>query len=158
MITFKALPRRSATMCGFYTVNSDHLRIEGFNITTDESLTGWTEKYGVFIRSNHVEVVDNYFYDLEATAIQGYWHEPYPEAAYVAGNTVYRSQKGIGVTGFDWVVEENEVERLFDHLPHHFQEQCLCPWRGLGSLCPGHFLPDCDQQHLCGHPAPRRGA
>ena len=115
MIAFKALPRRSVTMCGFYTVNSDHLRVEGFNITTDESLTGWTERYGVFIRSNHVEVVDNYFYDLEATAIQGYWHEPYPEAAYVAENTVYRSQKGIGVTGFDWVVEENEVERLFDH-------------------------------------------
>jgi len=115
MITFKALPRRSVTMYGFYTVNSDYLRIEGFNITTDDSLTGWTEGYGVFIHSNHVEVVDNYFYDLKSTAIQGYWHEPFPEAAYVADNTIYHSQMGIGVSGFNWLVENNEVERLYNY-------------------------------------------
>lgn len=115
MVTFKAEPRRSVTMYGFYTLNADYVRIEGFNITTDASLTGWTERYGVFIRSNHVEVVDNYLFDMSDAAIQGYWHEPYPRAAYVAQNNVYRSQKGIGVTGYDWVVEDNEVERLYDH-------------------------------------------
>lgn len=114
-ITFAAQPRRSVTMWGFYTADADHLRIEGFNITTDESLTGWTERYGVFINSDHVEVVDNYFYDWAAAAIQGYWHEAYPEAAYVTQNTIYRCQMGIGITGYNWVVEGNEVERLFDH-------------------------------------------
>jgi hypothetical protein len=102
-------------MYGFYTLDADHVRIEGFNITTDASLTGWTERYGVFIRSDHVEVIDNYFFDLSAAAIQGYWHNPYPRAAYLAQNTVFRSQKGIGITGYDWVVEDNEVARLFDH-------------------------------------------
>jgi hypothetical protein len=78
-------------------------------------LTGWTELYGVFIRSDHVAVIDNYFFDIKAAAVQGYWHEPFPQQAYVAENKVYRSQKGIGVTGADWLVEANEVERLFDH-------------------------------------------
>jgi hypothetical protein len=116
-LAFIALPRRNVTMYGFYTVNSDYLHIEGFNITTHESLTGWTEDMGVFIRSDYVEVIDNYFYDLESTAIQGYWHEPFPEHAHVAGNRVYRSQMGIGVTGFDWLVENNEVERLYNYDP-----------------------------------------
>ncbi len=114
-ITFRAQPRRTVTMYGFYTVNADYLRIEGFQITTHESLVGWTERYGVFVRSDYVEVVDNYLYDLRAPAIQGYWHEPYPQAAYVAGNQVYRCQQGLGVTGYGWIVEQNEVERLFDH-------------------------------------------
>jgi hypothetical protein len=114
-LTFKALPRRSATLWGFYTVNSDYLTIEGFNITTDDSLTGWTEGPGVFIRSNGVEVVDNYFYEIEDTAIQGYWHEPFPEDALIASNRIYHVQMGIGVTGFDWRVEGNEVERLYNY-------------------------------------------
>ena len=112
-ITFLANPRRSVTMFGFYTQGSDYLRLEGFNIITDPSLTGWTERYGVFIRSDHVEVVDNYFEGLKSTAIQGYWHAPYPRNAYVAGNHIYLSQMGLGITGYDWLVENNEVERLF---------------------------------------------
>ena len=112
-ITFKAEPRRSATTYGFYTVNSDYLTIEGFNITTDDSLTGWTDGPGVFIHSDHVAVVDNYFYNLESTAIQGYWHEPFPEDALILNNRIYHSQMGIGVTGFNWRVEGNEVERLY---------------------------------------------
>jgi hypothetical protein len=102
-------------MYGFYTVNADYLWIEGFNITTDASLIGWTDIYGVFIRSNHVEVIDNYFYDLHATAIQGYWHDPFPQAAHIATNTIYHSQMGLGITGADWIVEDNEVDRLFQY-------------------------------------------
>jgi hypothetical protein len=114
-ITFRAEPRRSVTMWGFYTRDADYVRIEGFSITTDPSLTGWTDRHGVFIRSNHVEVVDNYFYDIDGYGVLGYWHEPYPRSAYVAQNKVYRCQAGINVTGYDWLVEDNEVERLYDH-------------------------------------------
>jgi hypothetical protein len=114
-ITFQALPSRSVTMWGFYTLGCDFLTIQGFNITTDASLTGWTDLYGVFIHSNDVQLIDNYFYDLRSTAITGYWHAPYPERAYVARNTIYHSQMGIGVTGYGWVVEENEVDRLYNY-------------------------------------------
>ena len=99
LITFEASLANTVTMWGFDTVNANYLRIDGFNIATDYSLTGWTEKYGVFIRSDFVEVVNNHFYDLKAAAIQGYWGEDFPISAYIAGNTIYRSQMGIVVTG-----------------------------------------------------------
>ena len=114
-ITFQALPRRSVTMWGFFTQGSDFLTINGFNITTDPSLTGWTDLYGVFIYSNDVEVVDNYLYDLKSSAITGYWHDPYPQRAHVANNTIYHSQMGIVVTGYAWLVEGNEVARLYNY-------------------------------------------
>jgi hypothetical protein len=114
-ITFKADPPGSVTMHGFYTYGSDYLWIEGFRVTHNPALTGWTEKYGVFIRSDHVAVVDNTFVDLPATAIQGYWHDPYPHDAYVAGNLISRSQMGLGITGFNWLVEQNEVHRLVNY-------------------------------------------
>jgi len=114
-ITFQALPRRSVTMWGFYTLGSDFLTIAGFNITTDASLTGWTDQYGLFIHSNDVEVIDNYLYNLKSSAITGYWHDPYPHRAYVARNTIYHSQMGIVVTGYDWTVEENDVSRLYNY-------------------------------------------
>ncbi len=114
-IIFKAQPRRSVTMWGFYTINCNYLRIEGFNITTDTSLSGWTDRGGVFVRSDFVEVVDNYFYNINSTAINGYWHEPFPKSAYIADNYIYHCQAGIAITGSDWLVERNEVERLFQY-------------------------------------------
>jgi len=109
IITFKAEPRRSVTMWGFYTKYAHYLRVEGFNITTDPSLTGWTEQEGVFIDSDHVQVVDNYLYDLRGTAIAGT-----SQGALVAGNRIYRSQAGLAISGAGWLVEGNEVERLYD--------------------------------------------
>jgi hypothetical protein len=111
-ITFQAIPRRSVTMWGFYTQGADWVTIQGFNITKG-ALTGWTDQDGVFINSNDVQVIDNYFYNLESTAINGYWHDPLPQRAYVANNSIYHTQMGIVVTGADWVVENNEVSRLY---------------------------------------------
>ncbi len=117
-IVFKALPRRSVTMWGFYTVNCNYLRIEGFNITTDTSLTGWTEGPGVFIRSDYVEVVDNYFFypdSLGRVAIIGYWGLPYSKGCYIANNKIYRAKMGIVVYGDNWLIENNEIERLVNY-------------------------------------------
>jgi hypothetical protein len=110
VITFRAQPRRSVTMWGFYTRYAHYLRIEGFNITTDPSLTGWTERNGVFIASDHVEVIDNYLYGLGSTAISGT-----SVGAVVAHNRIYHSQAGLAISGSDWLVEGNEVERLYDY-------------------------------------------
>lgn len=110
IITFKAQPRRSATMWGFYTQYAHYLRVEGFNITTDPSLTGWTEQNGVFIASDQVEVVDNYLYDLKSAAISGT-----AVGARLVDNRIYHSQMGITISGSGWLVEGNEVERLFNY-------------------------------------------
>ena len=114
-ISFVAQPRRSVDMYGFNTTDCDYLTIRGFNITNSDLFTGWDETQGVFIRSNHVEVIDNYFHHMHSTAIVGYWHEPYPEYATVADNTVYHIQMGITISGTGWVVERNEVNRLIMH-------------------------------------------
>ncbi len=108
VVTFKAQPRRTVTMWGFYTQFAHYLRIQGFNITTDASLTGWTEQNGVFISSDHVEVVDNYLYGLKGTAISGD-----SVGTIVSGNRIYQSQAGIVISGTGWLVEGNEVERLY---------------------------------------------
>ncbi len=110
-IVFKAEPRRSVTMWGFYTNNCRYLRIEGFSIIGDTSLTDWTDAGGVFVHSDFVEVVDNYFFEI-GIGIRSYWNDPYPKAGYVADNRIYRCQAGIYINGIDWIIENNEVERL----------------------------------------------
>ncbi len=110
-IVFKGEPRRSVTMWGFYTRNCSYLRIEGFSVIGDTSLTDWTDGGGVFVYSDFVEVVDNYFFEI-GIGIRSYWHEPYPKGGYVADNRMYRCQFGITINGVDWVIERNEVERL----------------------------------------------
>lgn len=110
VITFKAQPLRSATMWGFYTQFAHYLRIEGFNITTDPSLTNWTDANGVFIASDHVEVIDNYFYNLDSNGVAGD-----SVGAIVRNNRIYHCQAGLTISGSDWLVEGNEVERLYQY-------------------------------------------
>lgn len=110
LITFRADPPHSVTMWGFYTRYAHYLRIERFSITTDPSLTGWTDRGGVYIASDHVEVVGNALYGLDSTAIAGT-----SVGALVADNRIYQSQAGLAISGSDWLVEGNEVERLYDY-------------------------------------------
>ena len=110
VIMFKSEPRRSVTMWGFYTKFAHYLRIEGFNITTDPSLTNWTDANGVFIASDHVEVIDNYFYNLDSNGVSGD-----SLGAIVRNNRIYHSQAGLAISGSDWLVEGNEVERLYQY-------------------------------------------
>jgi hypothetical protein len=110
VITFKAQPRRSVTMWGFYTKFAHYLRIEGFSITTDPSLTNWTDASGVFIASDHVEVIDNYFYNLDSASVSGD-----SVGAIILNNHIYHCQAGLTISGSDWLVEGNEVERLYQY-------------------------------------------
>jgi hypothetical protein len=110
-IIFQASPRRSVLMQGFYLNEANYIRIEGFRITN--SLTGWTERFGVFINGNNNEVVDNEFFEMKGSAIQGIWGDHVPSDNYIANNTIYHSQMGITISGQGWVVENNEIERLF---------------------------------------------
>ena len=110
-IIFQASPRRSVLMQGFYINGADHIRVEGFRITN--SLSAWNERNGILIEGDHAEIIDNEFFEMKATAIQGRWRENPPTSVLVASNSIYHSQMGIGVNGIGWVVENNEVERLF---------------------------------------------
>lgn len=110
-VVFRGEPRRTVQTRGFRT-RHDYIRIEGFNIT--DTPDGWNERQGIFIGSDFVEVVDNYIWNLPSTAIQGAWgNDPYPIGAYVAHNEIYHCQAGLGICGTGWLVEKNEVRRLY---------------------------------------------
>ncbi|MCX7996063.1 MAG: T9SS type A sorting domain-containing protein [candidate division WOR-3 bacterium] len=118
-IVFKSHPRRTATTWGFDTNSptaGSYTRIEGFNIEWDTSLTSWRD-FGIFINSNNVEIVDNYISNFRKTAIQGNWSQPWRRDIYIANNRIFHCQMGIGVQGTKWIIENNEIEKLFYYRP-----------------------------------------
>jgi hypothetical protein len=108
-IVFKAAPRRTVYMQGFNTTNAHYIRIEGFDITNN--LPGWMGG-GIWVSSNNVEIVDNYFHNIPYSAINPNWSGVSTNNIYVANNRIYCCTKGIVVNGDSWLVENNEVERL----------------------------------------------
>lgn len=113
-IIFRALPRRSVLMQGFYFRQANDIRVEGFRITN--SLTGWTESSGFFIDGDGIEIVDNELFEIKDVAILASWGEDPPTRVYVADNYIYSSQMGIVIQGEGWVVENNEVARLYSYI------------------------------------------
>ncbi|MBI2676542.1 MAG: right-handed parallel beta-helix repeat-containing protein, partial [Candidatus Yanofskybacteria bacterium] len=112
-ITFIASPLKSVTMQGFDTTNANYLRIEGFNITGSPP---WWLGGGVWVASNNVEIVGNYFYDLHGPGVLTSWAKPWPQRPQnisVSNNRIYNSGAGIFASGDNWLVENNEVERLY---------------------------------------------
>jgi hypothetical protein len=109
-IVFKADPRRTVFMQGFSTDGANNLRIEGFDITFNQG--GWLGG-GIWISSDTVEIVDNYLHDIPGPGIQMNWSGGPWVSIYIGGNHVYRCQYGITVSGANILVENNDVERLF---------------------------------------------
>ncbi|MHB1036144.1 MAG: DUF1565 domain-containing protein [Pirellulales bacterium] len=115
-ITFQAMPRRSAIVGGF-DLDASYVRVEGFEITADKPATA------VLLRASHCEVLDNYIHDmmeavsgtggdkpLSASGTRDYSAVAHHRIAY---NKVYHNQYGFLLNGEDWLVENNEVNRLF---------------------------------------------
>jgi len=109
-ITFKADPRRSVYMKGFQGDRNNYIRIEGFNITYEAG--GWLGG-GIWLDGNNWEIIDNYFYNVAGSAIQPTWQSGRStNNVYLAKNKMYKCNKGFIVSGSNWLVEQNEVERL----------------------------------------------
>jgi hypothetical protein len=106
-ITFISSPRRSATVDGGFDIGKGYIRVEGFQITSSSNV--WS---AIVISGDHVDVVDNYFYNVRGRAIAGNENRQ-ADGAYIADNHIYHSQMGIAVWGSNWLVENNEVERLY---------------------------------------------
>lgn len=111
-IVFKAEPRRTVFIQGFNTGGANYLRIEGFDITCSQG--GWLGG-GIWISSSNLEIVDNYCHDIPGPGIQSSWSGGTWDSVYIGGNHVYHCQYGITVSGSNFLVENNEVERLFQY-------------------------------------------
>lgn len=108
-IVFRADPPRSVSMQGF-VLSGDYLRVEGFTVEN-------TTQIGFHIRGNHLAIVNNAVLDIPQAAVMGDPVGDYPNwctDVYVADNYFEHVNFGIVAVGFDWLVERNEVNRVFN--------------------------------------------
>ena len=125
-VAFVAMPRRSATVGGF-DVEASYIRVEGFEITADPPATA------VQLSASHCEILDNYIHDM-MVAVSGTAGRPsadgntrdYSEVTHnrIAYNQVYHSEYGFILGGEDWLVENNEVNRLFMYARGNQYDDC----------------------------------
>jgi hypothetical protein len=125
-IAFVAMPRRSVTVGGF-DLEGNYIHVEGFEITADKPATA------VQLRASHCEILDNYIHDM-MVGVNGVAGQPgadgktreYSAVTHnrVAYNKVYHSEYGFILGGEDWLVENNEVSRLFMYAPGDKNDDC----------------------------------
>ncbi len=125
-IKFQAMPRRSAIIDGF-DLEASYVRVEGFEITAEQPATA------VQLSASHCEILDNYIHGMKA-AVNGTYGKPGPDGATrdysavahnrIAYNKVYHSEYGFILGGSDWLVENNEVSRLFMYSPGRSYDDC----------------------------------
>lgn len=125
-ITLRAMPRRSVRVEGF-DLEANYLRVEGFEITSPKPAVA------VHLGGSYCEVLDNYIHDMRV-GVDGTVGKPNPEGSRrdysavahnrVAYNKVYHSEYGFILGGNDWLVENNEVDRLFMYSPGNKYDDC----------------------------------
>jgi hypothetical protein len=125
-VAFVARPRRSAAVGGF-DLEASYIRVEGFEITANKPATA------VQLRASHCEILDNYIHDMMAgvNGVAGKLSadgntRDYSAVAHnrIAYNKVYHSEYGFILGGDDWLVENNEVNRLFMYAPGNKNDDC----------------------------------
>ncbi len=124
-ITFCAMPRRSAVVGGF-DLQASYIRVEGFEITAEKPMTA------VQLGGSRCEVLDNYIHDM-MVAVGATVGEPGPDGTRnysavahnrIAYNKVYHNQYGFILGRENWLVENNEVNRLFMYTPGNRNDDC----------------------------------
>ncbi len=125
-VTLRAMPRRSAAVLGF-DLQASYIRVEGFEIAAGNPAVA------VHLGGSFCEVVDNDIHDMRVAvsgtngklAPDGNTRD-YSEVAHnrIAYNHVQRVQYGFMLGGDDWLVEDNEVNRLFMFSPGARFEDC----------------------------------
>jgi hypothetical protein len=125
-ITLRAMPRRLAVVGGF-DLQASYIRVEGFEITAEKPVVA------VQLGGSHCEVLDNDIHDM-MVGVAGTVGNPSPDGNKrdysavahnrVAYNRVYHSQYGFMLGGEDWLVENNEVNRLFMYTPGNKYDDC----------------------------------
>jgi hypothetical protein len=109
-ITFQAMPRRSALVNGF-ELPASYIRVVGFEITAAKPAVA------VQLGGSYCEILDNGIHDMgQGVGANGeYSAVTHNRIAY---NKVYHSDLGFVLSGNDWMVENNEVSRLWMYPPY----------------------------------------
>ncbi len=125
-ITLRAVPRRSAVVQGF-DLQASYIRVEGFEITADKPAIA------VQLDGSHCEILDNDIQNM-MVGVAGTVGEPSADGKTrdysrvnhnrIAYNKVYHTQYGFILGGEDWLVDNNEVNRLFMYTPGNRYDDC----------------------------------
>ena len=124
-ITLRAMPRRSAIVGGF-DLQASYILVEGFEITAEKPAVA------VQLGGSRCEVLDNNIHDM-MVGVAGTAGKPgsdgardYSAVAHnrIAYNRVFHCQYGFMLGGEDWLVENNEVNRLFMYTPGNRYDDC----------------------------------
>ena len=131
-ITLRAEPRRSAIIYGAETDGIDNLVLESFQITIPEALIDIepNAQYALYIRSDNATIRDNFFFDVPGVGIRSDNDIPYHTGGHIVGNHLFRCGMGMVLFADDWLVEENEIERLVQNPTIGFDADYT---RGFGS-------------------------
>ena len=110
-----------------FDLEASYIRVEGFEITADKPATA------VQLRAGHCEILDNYIHDM-MTAVSGTVGKPSADGSTrdysavthnrIAFNKVYHCQYGFVLGGEQWLVENNEVNRLFMYASGNGYDDC----------------------------------
>ena len=125
-IAFVAKPRHLVTVAGL-DLEAGYIRVEGFEITAAEPATA------VQLHDSHCEIFDNFIHDM-MVAVNGTVGKPsadgntrdYSAVTHnrIAYNKVYHCEYGFILGGEDWLVENNEVNRLFMYASGKRYDDC----------------------------------
>lgn len=84
----------------------------GFTILDDIGISGWLGS-GVWVSGNYQYIADNTIKEfINSNGIMGTWGK-YSKNIHIKGNYFYRCNAGICINGENWLVEDNEIERLY---------------------------------------------
>ena len=116
-ITWKSYPRRAATIVGqtataAVDLYGDYLIFEGFNVTTDyvPACLGYGGR-GIEFRVDHGKAIDNYVYDCPFTGIGS--QAGARDDIEIRDNHIYKCSSGIYGFGTHWLIQNNDIERLY---------------------------------------------
>jgi hypothetical protein len=109
LVTFRSSASHAALIRHGFSVDADYVTVEGFDITHDKG--GWLEN-GIWLAGNQVLITGNYIHDVPGAGIQPSWSGPGWNHVTLSENRIYNCNSGLSASGYDWLVENNEVERL----------------------------------------------
>jgi hypothetical protein len=103
-----------------FSIRADYVRVVGFEITSQIRLI--RESYGVVLRGQHNEILNNYIHDIyhDGIMLEGRGGPHSPPTAYnvIKGNRIYRaSSSGITVDGRENLIEGNDISHTIQYPP-----------------------------------------
>lgn len=115
-LTVRGFTRRTATINGGFEIWGNHIKIESLNFTNDV-VKIWPDRYTIFLRNggNGAEIKDNYFFNIPGDAAISAEDNNTVADVIIKDNHVYNCTMGIDIYGRNWLVENNEVEKLHNY-------------------------------------------